>query len=310
MKKYVENVDIKASDYVSMTSMGNHTEIQYLKNRKPAGECAIKKIDSERYVLKSTGEIKMFNKSKNRSENAESVRQTMKRLRNKINNNFFGDKNELFITLTYAENMMDSKKLYRDYDVFMKRLKRFFKAFELRALAVVEPQERGAFHMHVLVKLPRFKGYLYVKNETIQSMWGHGFCKTKKISSKNVDNLGAYLTAYLTDIEVDIDSEFGGVKKVSENGGEVEKRFVKGARLHFYKVGMNYYRCTRNCSMPISCILPYAEVLKKNLGKKVYENSFSIIDDNVDVADEKYSDFYKGRLLNTIKYEIYNLVRF
>ena len=62
-----------------------------------------------------------------------------------INNNFTGKPNELFVTLTYAKNMTDTKRLYTDMNKFIKRLKYKYKeSSDIDYLAVVEPQGRGA----------------------------------------------------------------------------------------------------------------------------------------------------------------------
>ncbi len=52
------------------------------------------------------------------------------------------------ITLTYRENMTDTGRLKQDWDAFRRRMG---KVKEFHYVAVVERQERGAFHIHVAV---------------------------------------------------------------------------------------------------------------------------------------------------------------
>lgn len=309
MRKIRDSVDIKDGSFVTVTEMNHLTEVQFMEKRTPSGACPIKKIDSEHYVLLQTGEVRKFNKSDNRSESADSLRKTMKKLRYKINNNFSGEQNELFLTLTYAENMTDTKRLYRDFDVFMKRLKRRFKGFDIKYLTVIEPQQRGAWHCHVLLKIPKFKGYLYISNADVEALWEHGFTNTRKITPKNCDNIGAYLTTYLTDVEVPLDSEVGEIKEVEIHGKKTSKKFVKGGRLNLYPSGVNFYRSSRNCSHPVRKIMTYADVLKKNLGLQVYVSEFAIVDTRVPKNDAKYDEKYEGRLLNRMRFEVYNKLR-
>ena len=150
-----------------------------------------------------TGEIIKCEKSETRKDNTTSLKRTITKLRDLINCNFFGADNELFITLTYEENMTDYKRLYKDFDKFYKKLKYKFKDTEFCYISTIEPQQRGAWHVHLLLKALN-KDYLHIENSVIADLWGNGFCKTQRIS--NVDNVGAYLSAYLTDI---IDDEKG-----------------------------------------------------------------------------------------------------
>lgn len=307
MEKISEKYDIKSNDIVTVTEMNHITEVQYLKSKTPAGTCPIKRLDADRYMLTETGEIKEYVKSETRADNAESLRQTMKRLRYLINNNFTGARNELFLTLTYAENMMDTKRLYRDFEVFMKRLKRHFKGKNVKYLAVCEPQNRGAWHMHVLLKIEKEKN-LFLQNELIESLWEQGFVSVKRLQ-KDVNNLGAYLTSYLTDIEIPDSSEnrnIGEIKLVEEGGKEVPKRIVKGARLHFYPPNFNFYRSSRNCKKPLRRRMKYSSILRKRLGEKVYENTTVIVDKTVDFNDDKFEENYSGKVINRIKIEVYN----
>ena len=58
---------------------------------------------------------------------------------------------------------------------------------------------KGAWHIHLLLKAMNVK-HLYIPNdEIIAKLWGHGHTKTKRLN--DVDNIGAYLSAYLTNLE-------------------------------------------------------------------------------------------------------------
>ena len=104
--------------------------------------------------------------------------------------------NVRWITLTYAENMTDTDRLYFDFKDFNKRFQYYCKIngySKPEYIVMMEPQGRGAWHCHLLYiwdcKAP------YVANKTLRDLWGHGFVKIKKLD--NCDNVGAYLTAYL-----------------------------------------------------------------------------------------------------------------
>ena len=274
--------------------MNHITEIQYME--KMNTKASIKKISKDEYVLLETGEIKEFEKTENRSQSENSIKQTLKKLRYLINNNFTGSKNELFLTLTYAENMLDPKKLYSDLDKFSKRLRYKFKdKTSIDYITVVEPQERGAWHAHILLKFNELKT-IYIPNQEMADCWGHGFVTVKGL--KNVDNIGAYLSAYLADIELtednkDLIAHGSGVEEKEVNG--VKKRFIKGARLHLYPTGMNLYRKSVGMKYPERKKMKY-----KNARKKVgsVQPHFS---QNIEISIDDFS--------NNIAYEQYNKLR-
>jgi hypothetical protein len=281
--------------------MGDLKEVMYLKhiNTEPF---LITKVNKDEYIVHTTGEIKKYNHTETRNENKENLRRTFKKLRNLINYNFRGGQNVLAFTITYQENMMDVKRLYRDCDMFFKRLRYKYGSFDY--ISVVEPQGRGAWHCHILLKFNDMEK-AYIPNKDVASLWGNGFVKVKAIK-RNVDNLGAYLSAYLGDVEYTKES----VKELQEEGlplsameiKEVDvdgqkKKFIKGGRLHFYPTGMNIYRKSRGIQEPKAEYVKYAEV-KKIVGysEPNYRTSYQIYDD-------------EGNEVNTIVYEQYNLKR-
>jgi len=233
-----------------------------------------RKISRSQVINVVTGEVIDCEVSVTREDNQVSLRRTIKRLRDLINCNFFGDDNELFITLTYRENMTDLKRLYKDFDKFYKKLKRRYKDIEFRYISVIEPQERGAWHLHVLLKGLNVDRLYIPNDEVIAKLWGHGFTKTERL--KGVDNVGAYLSSYLTDL-------------IDEKG-----RKKKGARLYLYPSWVNIYRCSRNCMRPVQRWLKYGEIDYKD--HKTYEVAYTVYDDD-------------GRCCNLVKKEFYNLRR-
>lgn len=306
MPKVLKNLNsepINSQKKIKLTDMGNVKEIMYLqkKNFKPF---RIKKISSTEYIVLDTGEIKEYNKIQNRSQDKESLRRTFKKIRQLINTNFIGNDNELCFTITYKENITDPKVLYKDFDKFMKKLKYKYKSVDY--INVVEPQGRGAWHCHILL---RFNDYnkIYIPNKEIAEMWGHGFVKVKAIK-KDIDNLGAYLSAYLGDVELDENkiSELinDGIIKVNQpiDVKEVEidgvkKKFIKGGRLSYYPPKMNIYRASRGIKPPLISEMLYEEA-KKIVGDATptYSTRTIVLDDY-------------GTVINSIIYEQYNLKR-
>lgn len=282
--KALEPIMLSKKDIVKVTQMNHIIEVQHMEkmNRKNN----IKKLDKDRYVEISTGEIKEFEHSVTRKDNENSLRQTFKKLRYLINNNFTGTSNELHITLTYKENMTDTKRLYKDFQNFIDRLRYAYKKdTTIDYLTVVEPQGRGAWHCHVLMRFNDLDK-VYIKNKDLRAMWGQGWVTIKSL--KDVDNIGAYLSAYLTDIEFDIEKfqsgEYDWRTAVGE-GREVatkvvdgkEKKFIKGGRLHMYPPGMNLYRNSKGIVPPDREEMRFGDI-KKIVGAATphYSKSYHI----------------------------------
>ena len=98
-----------------------------------------------------------------------------------------------FLTLTFALNITDLNFAYYELDKFIKRLKSRYKTISY--ISVVEFQKRGAIHFHILCDLP------YVDLNELAKIWTNGYVKINKID--NIDNVGAYITKYMTKENVD-----------------------------------------------------------------------------------------------------------
>lgn len=286
------DVRIAKDDTVTVTKMGHLVEVQHMEKRNAKSH--VRKLDSNRYVVNATGEIKQFEKSANRGNSYNSLRKTFKKLRYLINNNFNGLANELHITLTYAENMTDTKRLYSDFKNFMDRLKYHYgKDTKLEYINVVEPQERGAWHCHLLLKLAN-KDKAYIDPNKLAELWGHGFVKIKSL--KDVDNIGAYLSAYLADVELtDTIKNDEGCEIVTKEVDGVEKRFIKGGRLHMYPSGMNLYRKSKGIIPPEREHMEYQDI------KKIVGSAEPHYQSKIEIVDEDFN--------NTISFQEYNLKR-
>lgn len=289
-----ESIVIGSNDIVTVTTMQHLTEVQWMKGMNHKAH--IKKIDKDNYMVLETGEIKQCVHGETRKDNTSSLRKTFKKMRYLINNNFSGRSNELFVTLTYAENMTDPKRLYTDFKAFIKRFNRKYP--DVDYICVVEPQERGAWHCHVLLKFNSVVA-AFVPNPVMAEIWGHGFVTVRSV--EGVDNIGAYLTAYLTDVELTDKNEqsaYGHEIAVKKVDG-IEKKYIKGGRLHLYPSGMNLIRKSRGILYPERELMTYRKAKKKI--KKIAGS-----------AKPHYSKTYEidgDGFKNTITFEQYNSKR-
>jgi len=102
----------------------------------------------------------------------------------------FNNKYDKFLTLTFAKNKTDIEECNLLFKKFIMKLKYTYTLSNLKYLAVIEFQERGAVHYHVLLNIP------YIPHKKLQDLWGHGFVFINAI--EHVDNLGAYVLKYMT----------------------------------------------------------------------------------------------------------------
>lgn len=99
-------------------------------------------------------------------------------------------------------------------------------------------------------------------NNDVASLWGHGFVKTQKLT--DCDNVGAYLTAYLTDIETnDVSSETKTY--TDENGNTISKKIKKGGRLHLYDTNTKLFRCSRGIKKPKVKTMTFSNFIRYEL---------------------------------------------
>lgn len=231
-KRYRRKKDevMSQEEFAKSYQYGNNLELV----TAPTSGFTIRKIDADHYA-DANGEVHEFQKSETKAQNVSSVAQTMKRLRRLIVNNFDGGQDQLWCTLTYAENMQDTKRLYADFQSFIRTLRRQFGNIEY--IMVIEPQARGAWHCHVLLKTDDGRD-LYIENSKLRQIWGHGFVNVKRLHES--DNVAAYVMAYLNDLPVE-----------EASGGKIKsKQILKGARLSLYPTGVNFYRFSRGIKKP------------------------------------------------------------
>ena len=103
---------------------------------------------------------------------------------------------------------------------------------------VPEPHEKGDWHIHLLLKADK---NLYISNDDLREIWSYGFVKVNRL--QDVDNIGAYVSAYLINIK----------------DGEQTK---KGARLYLYPPNHKLYRASKGIKKPECVYMKYSEAVK------------------------------------------------
>lgn len=298
-KKEVKDFVISDNSLVTLTTMNHISEIQYMQRIN--NKATIKKLNDKQYIHLETGEVREFKQhADSRTAHINSLYRTMKHLRYLINTNFIGSDNEVFVTLTLLGHLQtnDPKKLKDYFDKFMKRLKYEYKnQTTIDYINVVEPHASGNFHCHVLLKFNDMEKHPLDK-QIVKNIWGLGEQVDVK-DLEDVDNIGAYVSSYLTDVPVEEispnDLLQGNVKGtgVKEVDG---KLIVKGARLHYYPKGMRIYRSSKGIEKPTREQMTYLKA-KEYIGTAIPTYSKTI---EIDLPNDK---------TNILSYEYYNSKR-
>lgn len=206
------------------------------------------RLSADDYIRLDTGEVlPVTRKAASRADHADSLRRSMTALRDVINANFVGEarRSQAWLTLTYRECVRDTQRVADDFEAFIRWLRARVRA-RVEYIAVIEPQRRGAWHLHVLLLRPDGDP-LYVPQADLLAAWRRVAARKtppdllrdslgRSLSAGGLhvhsladggDNIGAYLSAYLCD----------------EAGS-------KGSRLSLYPPGVQYYRCSRGIKRP------------------------------------------------------------
>jgi hypothetical protein len=171
------------------------SELEKYKQKIYYSKDNIEIYDYEKPIIKgyhTKGRTQHFNIKEVIIDNRKKVTTRIRnRVRRLTKENF--DENSRFITLTFPENIQDIKMANYEFLKFIKRLR--YKYGEFRYLAVIEFQERGAIHYHMLAD------FGYIKQQEIFEIWGHGWVWIKDLltakNGKPCDNVAAYLIKYI-----------------------------------------------------------------------------------------------------------------
>ena len=156
----------------------------------------IKRISKDEYVKVETGEVFKYNTNANKTDNTVSIKKSLKNLRKLILNNFV-EFESIFITLTYKDEMFDFAQAGQNYTKFFESLKKHYKHYNLKYLRIIEPTDKGDWHIHILLKSAEKIDKFYISQEKVQSIWNHGSVKVEQIH--NIEGLANYFCTYSND---------------------------------------------------------------------------------------------------------------
>lgn len=291
-----------------VTTMGYITEVVTMQKRCLGPP--VVRVDRDHFMDLRTGELLEYEHIENRAESTGSIRRTLAHIRALINTNVTVPESCRWVTLTYSENMTDTKRLYKDYERFWKRFCYWCRTNGYEKpeyITVQEPQGRGAWHIHAFFIWPD-KAPFIPNDDVMQKLWGRGFTKTKALD--DCDNIGAYFSAYLGDMPLDEVHQLpaadqiralagGGVEEkefANEQGHTKKKKFVKGGRLFLYPPKMNIVRKTKGIKLPVVEKMTYSEAKEKvRSAKQTFSRAYEIVADDGSVINTICKTYYNSR---------------
>lgn len=264
---------------------GNIIEVMTTEHKSRGG--TTRKIDKDSYMDTRTGEVKDYQHHETRADDVNSVSRSLAYGRDLLNANVTDPTHCRWLTLTYAENMQDPARLQEDFERFNRRCRKDFGHYEY--ITAAEPQARGAWHLHVVMI---WNGQApYIPNAEVARMWGKGFVQIKAL--ENIDNVGAYLTAYLADIAVPDDMPTETAERVGTVKTVDSKRYIKGMRLHLYPAQMHIFRWSKGVRRPTVTYMTYQQA-KEQVGAATptYQKAIYMTDDDTGYRNTLYYEYY------------------
>lgn len=236
----------------------------------------VRRYSKEEYIDTETGEVLKYNRSTDKADNTDAIKQSVKRIRRLILNNFT-EFESVYVTLTYDYLMRDFNGAINDFNRFLNKLKYHFGSKRFEYLRIIEPQETGSWHFHLLLKSSENGEYIRLSKDDITNLWGHGSVKLSQIY--DVEGLAVYLGTFC---------------KSSDSGGRKSKMQLKSSRWKYYPVGARIY------SKSNGIVYPQSEVTTKGEATKRLENS-----ELLSVKSVIVSDADSGKIVNRVTYETY-----
>lgn len=265
LDKETGNIRVKLDSECKVVKTGNIIRVvSYMRLNRVS---YIERLPAGQYLVKKTGEIKdIQRRAKTRSQNIRYVRQSMQHGRDMVNTNIRNLENCIWVTFTYAENMTDEKRLYLDFKHFNEAYRK--KVGKYKYITAVEPQGRGAWHMHCFFI---FDHKPWIDYNEIINTWGKGRVEVQRMYG-DVDNLGAYVSAYLCNLPLQEKAQSEGghnLNVVTDRDGHM---YQKAQRMSMYPAGMQIFRYSRGLDKPEENFMDIVEAEEKvSSGKLTFD---------------------------------------
>ena len=162
---------ISADDIVYRTDLGNSSKVVYLSHQNTSGSC-IKRIDKYTYYDKRVDEIKYYDLDKPVS--IKDVKRKVRKYEEIVMYNFQGGKNELFITLTCRDKIIDLQVIKDRYKEFLENIQKDYN--NLECIALFETTSNSYWHIHLFLKYVDTSKILTIPHQDLlNKYWCYGY---------------------------------------------------------------------------------------------------------------------------------------
>ncbi len=278
-----ENYNIKNNKKVQVTDY-DATNCRRIKastnNDKTSNnfEC-FKKLNATQYLNTETGAIGNYKNYINKS--LESLKKAMNTLEDILLNNFNGERNELFITLTTDKDTSDIEEIIEAKNKFVRKLKREFE--DLIYVGVYELQKsRNSWHIHLIIKDKSHK-LIFIDNKIISDLWGLGLTKISYISNK------------AETYEINEEKRLGYVFYEEFPIFSAISYLCKCETKEAIPRNYNAYFCSKNIKKPNKFYVEYGDIVEE------LESDYNLETEQTILVKNKEND----KILNTIKEELW-----
>ncbi len=272
-KKDGEALSLPQTAQAKVTIINNRAEVVSCQNAN-AGQALTKckRISKTQYIDTASGEVCEYKPSQ---DNSIKIKTALKKVRWLIYNNF-EEFESFFITLTYRTEMCDFQQAVKDFTQFYNKLSYKYRKRKLEYLRIIEPTEKGVWHIHMLIKDADDRLFHMLASD-IEGLWQHGSVELEQ--TYDINGLVMYLTTVYSSIDKN--------KKLS-------KTQEKQLRWKYYPRDVRIYSKSKGIVEPASVRMTrYAvsEYLKE------YKRTDSMI---LEISDSETEN-----IVNKIQYESY-----
>jgi hypothetical protein len=295
--KKIDNSEVSDDEIVNVKIFSaEKIEITHLtsKNTKPA----VKKISADEYIDLGCNARKKTKRTRNRSENMQSIKKSFKLMRDYIYTNVTTEnvKKCKFVTLTYKENCIDLHRLYRNFQKFNAKMRKKIQS-HYEYIAIIEPQARGAWHLHVIMIFPE---QIWLDNKTVAKLWGKGHVSIKNLYNRKglYDYFAKGLCISLKIWRKIRDAERKIIESLDGKPNETNVRESAEceSRLHLYKTYSHILRTSRGIKKPpvYKMSKKESDEMAENL-KLEYEATYQIENEDGKILNVINKKFYEKK---------------
>lgn len=235
------NAKFSKNDIVEVYYTKNAIHIRKIGYSTPKKHTSIINLSNGLY-LTNDGYIKHQKHSKMKIDNSVSLNRTFHKLRRIIEDQVDRTKKaKLSLTLTYRDGCTDTEQLQHDFDIFMKRLRRYvkknFNGQGFSFIKIFEPHEepdnngKTRWHIHLLLF-----GLYFLDKKDATKLWGHADLVVPiSLAGRNPLSVAQYFTGY-----VNLDANTKATDELTK------KRLAKQRRLKLYPRNLAIYSTSRD----------------------------------------------------------------